>query len=347
MPLATDGRTLYRWRGQLGLIASGQVAQAGFGMTGDSWTEAPAIPSAYWRMFANSVYGQNSLGFIKSTADLLVGGYTRSSSDGWNTVHASRTPSFPYGAGPDGNNVWTDRDGETLTYGKLPCTEFRFLYFEHGGTWRYRIDGGAWTEVVCPDTGNFNTILVSGLSDTAHTIDMDTAGNTGVVSMSGFIATRRSAPGIVLNKFGNGGITGNGMEKYYAQIGPQMQYTPLDLVQIILGTNDYRNPYSPVPVFLDAVAKLCAQLRSVNPDIGIVLTTPAKTNGIAVTPLSEYRDAAYQFALENDIEYLNLYDQMGEWAQAYEQGLMRNDLHLGRAGGFVAGSILNRSFLGI
>uniref|UniRef100_UPI0018E5A59F GDSL-type esterase/lipase family protein n=1 Tax=Oceanicella sp. SM1341 TaxID=1548889 RepID=UPI0018E5A59F len=347
VPLATDGRTLYRWRGQLARIADGQAVQAGFGMTGDSWTELKEIPEAYWQMFGESRYGRSAAGFIKVTGGHHVGGHARSASAGWTEVDATATTTFPYGSGPDGLNIWTDRDGETLSYTNLACTEFRFLYFEYGGTWRYRIDGGAWSEVVCPDTGALNTILVSGLSDTVHTIDIDTAGNAGVVSLSGFIATRAGAPGIVLNKFGNSGVTGFGIGKYHAQIHPQMRYAPLDLVQVILGTNDYRTSNSPVPVFLEAIGNVCAQLRAIDPDIGIVLTAPAKTNAVPVTPLSDYRDALYAFALANDCEFLNLHDQMGEWAQAHDQGVMLNDLHFSTAGGRAAGGILNRSFLGI
>lgn len=93
-----------------------------------------------------------------------------------------------------GNIIWTNMVGTRIR-----------IYFRNNltGSFRYRIDGGSWTTIT-PPTGfgvNPGRVEVTGLSDTAHTVEVDRV--SGTVGINGVEAAR--ATGIVMQRCCIGG----------------------------------------------------------------------------------------------------------------------------------------------
>jgi len=80
------------------------------------------------------------------------------------------------------------------------------------GVHRYRIDGGSWTTVTPPTGfgGRYNAIEVTGLADTAHTVEVERV--SGTIGIAGAEGTR--ATGIV---FQRAAISGRAVSQYARQ----------------------------------------------------------------------------------------------------------------------------------
>lgn len=331
-PAATDGRSLMRWRGKAGLIAGGDATvKLRIGIIGDSWAEYTTIPSVL-RAALEDKWANAGEGWISVNTLYKLNGVTLSRS-GWTFVDASATASFPNGVGPDGHNIHATGTSATLSISNCTATDFTILYQDLDGTFRWRIDGGSWTTVVCGDTGDKAAVVIPSLSDADHTLSIDLTGNTGTVSIHGFVATR-NVGGVELYKLGNAAIRSDHINNYYGQIGPGLEAAgiELDAMIVILGTNDYQNSGSPPGTYTTALDRLGAQIRSASADVGMIYVAPADTNGDAITALTAYRDALYNLCVTAGYEFYNMHDLWGTWPVYDALGLWTDDLHVNSYG---------------
>ncbi|RMX06705.1 SGNH/GDSL hydrolase family protein [Corticibacter populi] len=344
IPIASDGRSLWRLRAKQGLLRAGVPStRLRVGFTGDSWTELYHIPGAM-RMLLGEVYGIAGDGFLNVNAGNSIADSVVSWSAGWTLVDGSTTTNFPYGAAQDGHCRYTADTTATINITNCRATDVQIMYFNFGGTFSYRVDGGAWVDVVCTDDGSFGHVDISGLADVAHTININTASNSGVVSIVGFNVTRAEASGVEVHRMGNGGLRGPNLLGFAQYIEQPAALLDLDALVVFLGTNDYRASSSTPEVYAEALAALIDAYRAASPDIGIILCAPMDTNGVAVHPLSAYRDAAYQVARDKSTEFLDLYDMWPSWTAGNALGLWRDNLHVNEPGAAIVCKTLNDQF---
>ena len=75
-----------------------------------------------------------------------------------------------------------------------------------------------------------------------------------------------------------------------------------------------------------------------------MLVAPALSNSTPVSaPLSQFRDAAYQVALAQGVEFLNLYDLIAPYAT--DASVWTDSRHLNQTGGDVVIRLLNNLLL--
>lgn len=342
-PIATDGRSLFEFRRAVGRLkkAPSNVKLRIF-CVGDSWSNFPTIPLALTELLTpNFAANQVQPVFIQANtaaAGLWPGvGFTTSGS--WTFDDASAGATFPNGTGVDGHTLRTTADGASLNFTGINANIITFFMRANGATWRWRVDGGAWTNVTEGSGQGLNPVSTGGIGAGLHTVDIEKVGSTGTLAFVGM----RNSPisGVDVAKVGNGGLTGAQMATYQPQQASMWSQLFPDLVICILGTNDYHNSGSNPEQYKNGLATLTTAIKSGNPKAGIIFVVPPNTQGTVVTPLSQYRDAAYAHAIETGCEFLNLTDSWGEWNST----LFGDSVHVNDTGAYVLVDQINTAFL--
>ena len=340
VPIATEGRTLYKTKRQIGKVKAGlSGAKVRWTTVGDSWSSLLPIPTAFVNLLGEAVTTSAGTYMAANTTSLgFWPGSTFAVSAGWSWSDASLTSNFPYGVGIDGHVYNTTNNTDTITITGIRGFNLTIYTRQWGGTWRYRVDGGSWVTVVEGSDGSLRSTSIGGLTDTTHSLDIDTTGNTGRVVFLGVRNTTLSNADI--NKMGNGGLTGARLRDYITGTGDMWANTNTDLVICNLGTNDYLSATSSPQDYLEGLQALTTTVKTALPDCGIVFIVPAQSNGTQITPLSEYRDAAYEHCLSTDCEMLNLLDMFGP----YGDNMWTDSLHPNAAGSSMIARQMNHSF---
>jgi len=349
LPLATDGGTLHRLRALLATKLKDSTGIIRVGLIGDSWTDNTVI-STQLKGFLTTAYGTSGYGWISSDGGALSGlTHTRS---GWTDFDASDLSGSPIsepdpaiGSAIDGKAMSATGTSATDAI-TVQCEAFHIYYRDGDGTFRYRVDAGSWTSVAGTSSGDRAVVNITGLSDASHTVDIDLTGNTGTVVIYGYRATRTAA-GIEFNQLGNGGIEGE-------QWLPVLPYQPdywtdlaLDVLIVILGTNDYRSSrYNVLVNYAAAIEGLVEGARDAVSDVGVILWAPADTNGSPQRPLTDFVEEMYRLSGEDelDCEFFNHNKLFGTWAEGDALGLFSNNLHPSALGAYVASKELVRRF---
>ena len=344
-PIATDGRTLFKFKSKLGRVIDGVNTTARMMFTGDSWTEYVAIPQAMYKL-CQEKYGVTNSSYISVNGQFMLNSTTFAKSSGWVLYDASTVTTGPgNGCGPDGQSISTTASDQTVTITNQPCTQVNILYQDLDGTFRYRIDGGSWTVVAGGGSGVMKRLLINPLSDAMHSIEIDTTGNTGTVALHGFWCPR-SAGGVEIMKCGNAGITGRGITNYYDQIQQYANFMQPDLVFVILGTNDFRTSTGTAS-YVEGLQNLVGQYKAAYPETGIVLISPARCNATGNPPSSAYRDAMANLAMELGVEFFNFHDDWDTWAVMNKYGVWVDSLHLNDSGAAGLAKSLDRHFVSL
>ncbi|WP_182911452.1 SGNH/GDSL hydrolase family protein [Paracoccus sp. JM45] len=332
----SGGASLSRARMKLAKVRMGVAGgKLKIAMMGDSWCEFTEITQAFVTRIIED-YALSGEGYRSPANGYAVGPATWNRT-GWTDVDGSDASTFPYKAGADGQSAYTTGTAAAMTLAGVTATEMHIYDYQYGGTWRYQVDDGAWTVVTSVNTGAFRVTSITGLTDTPHTLKIDTTGNAGTVSMAG-IYTTRDVNGVELLKMGNGGTTGFRAKSYAEYMAGPVGHMGADIGLIILGTNDYRTATSPPSEYIAGIEAIIAACRSTVPDMGFIIAVPPETNGTTVTPLSDYRDAAKAWAADNGHEYISFYDRWDAFAIENAHGLFRDDFHLNTLGGYVLAS---------
>lgn len=346
LPAATDGRTLCKHRAKIGRLISGDpTAKLKIAIAGDSWAAFPAIPLAI-RTLLEGAFPNAGEGWQSVFPSYKMNGISLTRSSGWTEVDGSATGTFPYGAGPDGHNIHTTTATATLTLANIKATDLYIYCQSVTGAFRYRVDGGAWTTVTGTGDNTVRVVSITGLADQAHTLSIDTTGNAGVVSLHGFYATR-NVRGVEVVKMGNPGTTGRMMRNYAQYVQPAAQTMDLDAVVFLLGTNDYQTGSSTVEEYIAGLTETAAAFRAATPEVGLIFVAPADSNGTASRPLTEYRDALYEFCIANGHEFYNMHDLWPAWATANALGIWADNLHTNNNGASSFAHDLNQRLLNV
>ena len=167
VPIATDGRTLYKTKRQMAKLKAGlSGARVRWTTVGDSWSSLLPIAAGLVNL-AGAKIG-TAAGTFAAASTETVGfwpGNTLAVSAGWTWQDASSTSSFPYGVGIDGHVYHTTGAAETITLTGIRGINLMIYTRQWGGTWRYRVDGGSWVTVVDGSGGGLRSTSITGLTD--------------------------------------------------------------------------------------------------------------------------------------------------------------------------------------
>ncbi len=345
-PRSTDGRSLFESRAALAKARRSTPGVCRILLVGDSWAQLSEIAQASIdRLY--EAFGYSATGWVPSYPQYPLDGVAVARAGTWTLYDASgATTPPPYGIGIDGHGFYTSGVNGSYKVSNCVCTEFRYFYWDADGAFRYRMDGGEWTTVTGGGSNTLKTIEFTGLTDEAHVFEMDNSVNTGggVVTLLGAYATRNAVPGVEFSKCGNGGQTGARMLNVAGHIAPYAEVMKPNVVVMILGTNDYRQTFSTVAAYRQALQMWIDEVRSVRPGCGFIFFVPPQSDAPTIVPLAEYRDAAHQVAMENNAEFLNGLDDWGSFAETSALGLWSDSLHVNADGAEIIAQALTQRF---
>lgn len=344
----TDGTTLFAYRAKIANALGGSGSARVF-FTGDSWTEHLEETARPLSQALYTAYGQAGQGWIglnsdeggaASTLSQLLNG-AKLVKSGFTLIDMIATESNSL----DGHAATATGTAATIAITNLKTEALTWWYKDTDGTFRYRVDGGAWTVVAGGNTGTRKSIEITGLSDAVHSIDFDLTGNTGTVVMYGGFGTRTAA-GVEFSKAGNGGSTA----VQWGSVAPFVQSYVADLkpdaVVIILGTNDLNQSITKAN-FKSGLLSLVNAYRTGSPNCSVVLLTPVRAGSTTDLGLiASYAEAMTEISQEvAGVEFLNMNAFMPPRITSDAFGIWKDALHLNEAGGRFVTGLLMKHFL--
>lgn len=352
VPVASDGRGLFTLRAKLAALRSAYTSEAvtaKLAYIADSWGER-ATTILEMADILYGLYGQGSQGWLAAAQTSAEVGGADVQHSGTVTVHDITSergaPSGPYGVSGDWVEISDAVSG--ISFLNLRASTVYLYAEDRDGTFRYQVDGGAWTAVVGTDTGDPVEIEISGLDpEITHDLVIDTTGNTGTVALVGIYAT--GLPGAELSKVANSAAFADDLNHYFSGALCTLILARMrpDSAFISFGTNDVSSNKSPSG-FKAAHSAAISALKAAAPHCGVVLGSAPETSRSGAYEMSDYRDATVELAeqLEN-VEFLNLLDLFGANAATGSAGedLIWNDPdHLNYIGGRMLSGLLIEKF---
>ncbi len=323
-------------------VVRSQHAPLRVGLAGDSWVDLRPIPEALRRLMI-ARFGDGGTGFIPVSGGALDGAV--SVRRGWSLYDLStsrRRP--PSGCGPDGQAIYTSGRTASFSASGVHATQISIFSQDGDGSFRYRIDQGPWTPVTGAGSGRPRATVIRGLSDSRHRVEIDTADNAGTVTIFGLLGERTGFAGATTLKLGNAGATGRSWALVADEIRPYSAYLSLDVLVIVLGTNDYRLSLGVGP-FVAGVKALIAAHRAANPRLDVILVAPAQSGVAGDPPLRAYRDALQALAIVEGAKFYSMYDDFGPYDEEAAVGQWADRLHLSDEGAKRSAAALMRKIL--
>lgn len=349
--LISNGATLHRLNAKLAAL---RVNPAGGTrlrvlVVGDSWSYRTDIVQALRDAFEDAGFALRGHGWQDVMGQRQLDGATFTKT-GWTFTDASDNPaSYPNGVGFDGHVITTSGTTATVTIGNLVATEMRVYSFGYGGTWRYRVDGGAWQTVTESTGGGLRVTTIGGLTDAGHSLEIDTTGNTGTVAIGG-VYSFRAGTGVEVIKAGNASIDAVQMNGYLTrpEVAAQIADIQPDLIIGILGTNDYRRAAPTPSTFTTCLENIATAARSAVPDVGLLFIAPSQSDPTGqVVPLTDYAEALASWASNAGAEYANWTAAMGVYAETQPLGVWDDTVHLSAIGANWGVSLLTKNLIDI
>lgn len=184
-------------------------------------------------------------------------------------------PSYLSGSG---NAISTTAADRTLKASGIKAATVDLVYQDLTGTFRFRVNGGAWTAVTGANTGNAVRLrIASGLSGAANVIDIDTTGNAGTVRLLDLYADG-GATGVQFNKLGNGSSMADDWVNWIDAYTRELVAMNADMAIVGLGVNDQKNGRT-ATAFAANMATMLDAIYAAVPDLSVILLVPPRTGG--------------------------------------------------------------------
>lgn len=343
-PIISDGASLRQWKAKVSNLKYGIAnTQPRLLLTGDSWTDYGQISNRILTTL-RTYLGEAGTGWINLGDPNAQFDYVSVSRAGtWTFEDLNINANFTYSSATDGYALISSTVDSTLSIGNLNKGDQLTVFFgKTDGTFKYSINGGTETTVTASAAGaeiQSVVIPIAPLNNVVFTV------TSGTIAFYGMHLRKSTGSGVEVTKIGNAGATGkdylkvsSGSRSYFAD------YLKPDLVVIILGTNDYRIAGNSAETFKNGISAMIDGYRTNNPDCGVILIAPARSNGVANTPLSDYRDAVYELAQTKQCEFYNMHDDWNIYAAENFNGQWADNLHLSHMGAYRLSQKLYKNF---
>lgn len=331
-PIATDGTTMRLYRADAGRARSNTANSVlRVGMVGDSWCDLTTIPAQLVALL-DAKYTRSSEGFVPVASSSQISGVTRTVAN-WTT--ADMTPASGRTLGPDGRALWSSGTNATMAIGGLTGSQITIGYWNGNGTFRYNVNGGSWVTVAGTGANARATLTITGLGTGPNTLNIDTTGNTGTVEIYFVISERPTETGATMFKMGKGGSFGLQWSAIESHIAGWSATLALDLLIIILGTNDMRAAVSTATPanYAAGIGSLVAAHKSANPALSVLFIAPPMHGDDATgKDIDAYRAAAVAKCQELGIEHYLAWREWDDHTTENARGQWADLNHLSAAG---------------
>ncbi|HGT3177496.1 TPA: SGNH/GDSL hydrolase family protein [Klebsiella variicola] len=324
-------------------IFAGQSTSLNIAFTGDSWTEKNTIPQSLINILGGTYKDPGWISCSDRT-DGVMSGISPVTATNFTKYDggSNNTNIPPYGCGPDGNGYYNNNTVGSLVWTGVTVTNLSVFYYDGSGTFTITIDSNTPIIITGGNTGTAKKYDFSGLSATAHTVTIQSTG-TGVVSILGMYGKNNSiASGLTVSRMGNGASIASDYFNFSSWIQPVAQYLDIDLLFIILGTNDFRLSQG-VAEYKSGIVEIISKYRSATPDICICLMSPAQCNATGTPALSEYDKTMREIAVEQNVNFISGYQL---FPKVYNSvgGAWADGLHLSPLGAYVLTRAIKKEF---
>lgn len=341
----SEGAHLWGFSSKAARLLNAESVTVRIAMIGDSWTAKKDIPEALIGKLAE-VYPIGGSGWLQPYMGtfLCVSPVTRDSYAGWTEYDITEDVSASHPYGPDGFRIDCSDTSGVVSWSGISAATLNIYYRDTTGTFRHRVDGGSWVTVTGAGTNGPAKSTIAGLlTSTTHTLEIDTTGNTGTVSLFGVHAT--GIKGVEVVRFGNGGSDSVQMASVcdtataiyiLADIAP-------DVVHITLGTNDCMRPsVIDGPTYRAAINTLITAWGKHNSNSGVLIIVPPDNGGASkTTPLTDYAAEAIAIHDATGPDFMDCTRLWSSYANESSAGVWLDTFHLNVAG---AKKLANQAF---
>lgn len=334
---------IFKFLFKKGQVVNSAASSVNVAFTGDSWTEKNTIPKSLISMLGG-VYKDPGWISASTRADAVMAGITLTSTgftiyDGDNE-HNNAPPT--YGCGPDGNAMYNTGTVGTMTWSGVKATDLSLFYYDGTGSFNLIVDGVTIATINGTNTGQGKKYDLSGLASASHTVRITTVGN-GVVSIFGMYGKDSGvASGVTISRMGNGASTAGDYLNWTNWIKPTAQYLDIDLLFIILGTNDFRKSKG-LDQYREGITEIITQYQQAIPGVCICLISPAQSNATGVPALSDYDNEMRDIAIETNSSYISGYKIFPK-TYSNSNGAWEDTLHLSNLGAYVLTKTIKNNF---
>lgn len=334
---------IFKFLFKKGQVFNSVASSVNVAFTGDSWTEKNTIPKSLISVLGGTY---KDPGWISTSTrpDAVMAGITLTSTgftiyDGDNE-HNNAPPT--YGCGPDGNAMYNTGSVATMTWSGVKATDLTLFYYDGTGSFNLIVDGTTVATIAGTNTGQGKKYDLSGLTSASHTVRITTVGN-GVVSIFGMYGKDTGvASGVTISRMGNGASTAGDYLNWSNWIKPTAQYLDIDLLFIILGTNDFRKSKG-LDQYREGITEIITQYQQAIPGVCICLISPAQSNATGVPALSDYDNEMRDIAIETNSSYISGYKIFPK-TYSNSNGAWEDTLHLSNLGAFVLTKSIKNNF---
>lgn len=212
--------------------------------------------------------------------------------------------------------------------------------FGNGAAFRYNINGGSWTTITTTNSSALNITSITGLSNTALTLNIEWV--SGTLKLYGYSFKNSNTNALIINKLGHGRARTELWKTVTTKSIYQEMLTDVAATStmLMLGTNDKGNDILPA-TFKTDLTSISSNLYK--PTTDLVLVAPLEHIGTygTVYDMKLYRDEIFNLASTNKYGYLSMYDKWGSYTESATQGVLNGDgIHISPTGAIKNGYIL-------
>lgn len=324
----------YKFTFKRGRVFSNAATSLNIAFTGDSWTEKNTIPQSMINLLGGTYKDPGWISCstrtdgVMSGIALAVSGFTKYDGDNENNNSAPQ-----YGSGPDGNAYYNNNTVGTLTWSNVKATDLSLYYYDGTGSFTITIDGGSPVTITGGGTSVTKKYDISGLSSSSHTVVITSSG-AGIVSIFGMYGKNSGiASGITISRMGNGGAMAKDFLNWRSWISPVVSTLDIDLLFVILGTNDFRKSAG-VDEYKNGIQAIIDAYKAATPGICICLVSPGQCSATGIPSLLEYDKAMRDIATDNEVNFISGY-QLFPKTYDNSNGAWADTLHLSSLGAYV------------
>lgn len=333
----------YKFNFKKGRVFSGQAASVNTAFFGDSWNEKNTIPQSLINVLGG-IFKDPAWISCSNRADGVMAGISPVVATNFTKYDggSNNTNPPPYGCGPDGNGYYNNNTVGSLAWTGITATDLSVFYYDGSGSFTITIDGGTPVTVNGANTGAAKKHDISGLSATAHSVTIQSLGS-GVVSILGMYGKNSAVrSGVTVSRMGNGGAIGSDFFNFSEWIKPVAQYLDIDLLFVILGTNDFRLSKGTTQ-YKNGLVEIITKFREATPGICICLVSPGHCNATGTPALSEYDAVMRELAVEYNVNFISGY-QLFPKTYDNSNGAWEDGLHLSSLGAYILTNKIKKEF---
>ncbi|HBZ1093835.1 TPA: GDSL family lipase [Klebsiella pneumoniae] len=333
----------YKFNFKKGRVFSGQAASVNTAFYGDSWDEKSTIPQSLINVLGG-IYKDPAWISCSNRTDGVMAGISPVVATNFTKYDggSNNTNPPPYGFGPDGNGYYNNNTVGSLAWTGITATDLSVFYYDGSGSFTITIDGGTPVTVNGANTGAAKKHDISGLSATAHSVMIQSLGS-GVVSILGMYGKNSAVrSGVTVSRMGNGGAIGSDFFNFSEWIKPVTQYLDIDLLFVILGTNDFRLSKGTTQ-YRNGLVEIITKFREATPGICICLVSPGHCNATGTPALSEYDTVMRELAVEYNVNFISGY-QLFPKTYDNSNGAWEDGLHLSSLGAYILTNKIKNEF---